>query len=332
MKKINSIIMKKFTFLSALLLSTFALNAQINTELRIYHTLGAQESQANVAVQNNLTNDYKITRLEYYMSGFTVVHDGGQETAISMDTVALMRGTGSLYSTVQLGELTITDVEAIKFHIGVPTPANNANPSLYPASHPLAPKNPSMHWGWAAGYRFLVYEGVGGANFSQTFQLHGLGNSNYIETTVATTGQNVGGTMYIVLDADYIRGVENIDVSSGVIAHGVDNEDLTALENFSDYVFTSSSVTLYADLDEQDISSAWSVFPNPSKASENVSVTIGSELSVKTLSVTNALGQAISTIENPSGNVALALPESGVYFVNLIGESGIISTKRVVKN
>lgn len=324
--------MKKITLIAALLLSTLGLNAQINTELRIYHKLGALESQANVTVQNNLTQDYKVTRLEYYMSGFTVVHDGGQETAISVDTVALMRGTGSQYSTVQLGTLPITNVEAIKFHIGVPTPANNANPSLYPPSHPLAPKNPSMHWGWAAGYRFLVYEGVGGANFSQSFQLHGLGNNNYMETTVATTGQNVGGTMYIVLDADYVRGVENIDVSSGVIAHGVDNEDLTALENFKDFVFSSSSVTLYADLDEQAISSAWSVFPNPSKASENVSVTIGKELAVKQLSVTNALGQELSSVVNPSGTIALALPESGVYFVNLMGESGIISTKRVVKN
>lgn len=324
--------MKKITILAALLLSTFALNAQINTELRIYHKLGAQESQTNVTVQNNLSQDYKVTRIEYYMSGFTIVHDGGQETAVSIDTVGLIQGTGNLYSTVQLGELAITNVEAIKFHIGVPMPANTADPSLYPTTHPLAPKNPSMHWGWAAGYRFLVYEGVGGANFSQMFQLHGLGNNNYIETTVAATGQNVGGTMYIVLDADYIRGVENINVASGVIAHGVDNEDLVALENFSNYVFSNSSVTLYADLDEQDVSAAWSVFPNPSKGTENVFVMINNDLSVQHLSVTNALGQEIATIANPTGEVALSLPETGIYFVNLHGESGIISTKRVVKN
>ncbi len=320
--------MKKITFLSLFLLFTLASTAQITTELRIYHKLGTQEFQFNTTTQSSTNQDYQITRLQYYLTKFTVIHDGGQETIVDQNTVALINGADGTYSVVELGSLNLTNVEGVKFHIGVHSPVNNEDPSLYPSDHPLAPQSPSMHWGWASGYRFLVYEGKGGANFSQTFQMHGLGNNNYFETTVNAVGQNVGGTMYIVLDADYTLGVETIDVAAGVIAHGVDAEDKTLLENFRDYVFSQSSEMLVAGTKEQDQLLDWTAYPNPT--SGEVNLNLDPSIEFDEIIVTNTLGQKV--LATNTVNTSIILNEAGVYFIQLVQNGNVLGTKRIIKN
>lgn len=318
---------------SIVLMITFALittisNAQVNTELRIYHLLGNQAFQLNSIAQNNLGHDFKVDRLQYYVSNFSIVHDGGTETAIHIDTIALMNAADGPYSTIELGSLNITSVEAVKFYIGVPQPTNNGDPSLYGPNHPLAPQSPSMHWGWASGYRFLAFEGTGGANFSQVFQIHGLGNSNYFQTVVPATGQLISGNLVIALDADYVRGVEDLNVSNGVIAHGIDQEDLTALENFRDYVFSASTQDLYASTGSLH-ASTWSISPNPS-VSGNVTLDL-SQLEIDQVLVTNGLGQKIALYDGLMSSLSMELPESGIYFISLLNDGKSISTKRIVK-
>lgn len=319
MKILLSII--AFTFVAALT------NAQVNTELRIYHMLGNQAFQLNTTAQNNLTQDFQVARLQYYVSNFSVVHDGGLETVISSDTIALMNAADGIFSTIELGSLNITSVEAVKFHIGVPQPTNNGDPSLYGPEHPLAPTSPSMHWGWASGYRFLAYEGTGGMNFSQMFQMHGLGNNNYFQTTVPATGEMVNGSLVIALDADYARGVDDINVANGVIAHGVDQEDLTALENFRDYVFSQSSQDLTASINEET-AVAWSIYPNPTSTG-TTSIQVNDN-SVDAIRVTNALGQDVAFEEVNSTSMSIELKESGIYFVSLLKDGKMLSTKRVI--
>lgn len=319
------------TVLSILAFSILTLpsNAQVNTELRIYHMLGTQAFQMSTTTQNNLSQDFQVERLQYYVSSFSIVHDGGTETAINVDTVALMNAADGVYSTVKLGNHSITSVEAVKFYIGVPQPTNNGDPSLYGPGHPLAPTSPSMHWGWASGYRFLAYEGTGGMNFSQTFQLHGLGNNNYFQTTVVATGQVINGNLVIALDADYTRGVENINVTNGVIAHGVDLQDLTALENFRDYVFSQSSQDLTASIEKLD-ATAWTIYPNPS-ISGSTTIEYDNQLAIDGIRVSNIMGQEVAVLEASNGSVALKLEESGVYFVSILKDGKPLSTKRIVK-
>lgn len=319
--------MKTIVALLAFTFVTLSSNAQINTELRIYHMLGTQAFQMSTTAQNNLGHDFQVERLQYYVSNFSVVHDGGMETIISSDTVALMNAADGSYSTIELGNLSITNVEEVRFHIGVPQPTNNADPSLYGPDHPLAPQSPSMHWGWASGYRFLAYEGAGGMNFSQAFQMHGLGNNNYFQTTVVATGQIIGGNLVIALDGDYVRGVENINVSNGVIAHGVDQEDLTALENFRDFVFSSSTQDLTASQQELEAAN-WTVYPNPSNGKVNINV--DSEVAFDNIRITNALGQEVLSIANSELLNSVELKESGVYFVSLVNDGVSLSTLRII--
>lgn len=290
--------------------------------------LGNQAFQMNTTAQNNLGYDFQVERLQYYVSNFSIVHDGGTETAINVDTIALMNAADGNFSRIELGSLNITNVEGVKFYIGVPQPTNNGDPSLFGPDHPLAPQSPSMHWGWASGYRFLAYEGTGGMNFSQIFQMHGLGNTNYFQTSVTATGEVIGGKLVIALDADYVRGVDDINVSNGVIAHGVDQEDLTALENFRDYVFSASTQDLYASVENLD-ASAWSIYPNPS-VSGTITVDFD-QLAVDQIRISTISGQEVALFEGTGSQISLELPESGVYFVSLLKDGKLLSTKRIVK-
>ena len=321
--------MKTILSIFAFALLTVSSNAQVNTELRIYHMLGTQAFQMSTTAQNNLGQDFQVERLQYYVSNFSIVHDGGMETAVSVDTIALMNAADGNFSTIELGSHSITSVEGVKFYIGVPQPTNNADPSLYGPGHPLAPQSPSMHWGWASGYRFLAYEGKGGMNFSQTFQMHGLGNNNYFQASVTAAGQVINGTLVIALDGDYVRGVENINVANGVIAHGVDQEDLTALENFRDLVFSQSSQDLTASIEESELA-AWKIYPNPSISGE-ATIEFDDQLEIDQIRVTTISGQEVDLVEASNGEATIDLEESGVYFVSLLKDGNVISTKRIVK-
>src|SRR5690606_7713783 len=150
--------MKSIVVLLVFLSTGFVSRAQNDVELKIFHRLGAQDFQLNSTAENNLNNEFQVTRLEYYITRISVIHDGNQSTSIGDDTLALVDAADAISTTIPLGNLTITSVEEIRFHIGVYAPTNNADPSLQPMGHPLAPQSPSMHWGWAAGYRFVAME------------------------------------------------------------------------------------------------------------------------------------------------------------------------------
>ena len=55
-----------------------------------------------------------------------------------------------------MGPWDIEGVRGVKLHLGVDPAHNHADPSTYASDHPLSLQNPTMHWGWSAGYRFMA--------------------------------------------------------------------------------------------------------------------------------------------------------------------------------
>ncbi len=310
--------MKKQITLSvfAILLSSL-LFAQNTINLNIKHKLGAEEFAFAQSSQNNLSNDFNVKRHQYYISGVTLVHDGATET--QLDSIWILADAGTS-TTQNLGVHNISNIEAIKFHIGVEPSFNHGDPSLFKKSHPLGPKSPSMHWGWTSGYRFIAVEGKGGSNLSSVFELHGLGDNNYHETTVSVAATAVNNIVDINVYADYTKVIEDISVSSGTIVHGETGNAKKAIENFRDFVFSDAEVIQSAP-SVGNVTSI-DIYPVPAKDGRtNLQVNTLSKLNFNA-EIINIQGKSIKMLTNLQTNTKhqIEVNESGVYFIKITGD------------
>lgn len=321
-KKISK--MKKNLFILIALMFTFVISkAQQNVYLNINHKLGGTTFALNQIAQNDIAHNFKVTRLDYYLSSIKIIHDGGQELAVENKYI-LVRGGGNLHEL--LGSFAVTNVEGITFSIGVEAPTNNADPSLWPGSHPLSPKSPSMHWGWSAGYLFAVVEGVAGNNFDKEFQIHGLKNPNYYTQTQMAAGIISGNEININLEADIAKALKGIDVNSGPIDHGSNATDLDLLRNFRDEVFSPASVTSI----ESKVVQSIRVFPNPSHSVfyiDNSHPTHNADQVI----VFDLMGRIIFEQKLDISVNTVELPAVGIFSLMLMKEGEILGTKQVVQ-
>lgn len=316
-----------------LLISAFILNfqafAQVPVVFKIDHFLDANAFAFNQASQNNLGNDFNVSRLQYYISEISIIHDGGTKTDINNFWVL---ANASTTTTANLGMHNITNVEAINFSIGVDPSVNNGDPSQWSSSHPLAPKSPSMHWGWASGYRFVAMEGKAGASLTTTYEVHALGNQNYFPISIPTGASMNGGNLEITINADYTKAIKDINVTSGVISHGDNNEALTLLQNFNRSVFTSTTGAGNT-LSVEDIlpQNSLKIYPNPS-INNQTKIKLETDLVQSAqLKIFDVTGKIILE-KNISTNIesTIEFTQKGVYFISLFDGSTKLLTRKIV--
>jgi hypothetical protein len=314
------------SFLSMLFLfSTSILIGQNNVSLKINHKLGDADFAFNTEATNNMDNQFNVDRLEYYMSGFTLFHDD-TSTEIS-DLYFLVRANEE--TVLDLGIFDIDNITEIRFHIGVDEEPNHSDPSSYSSDNPLSPQFPSMHWGWAAGYRFIAMEGKAGASLNQEYQLHGLGDDNYFETRQVVTPTITTEGILIELDADYTRVIEDINVSSGVISHGETGAAKIALENMKNHVFSQTGSV--SDVTDYNAISKLEVFPNPTTNQEiQISIeTVNSE--AVDLQLFRADGSLVNS-KTVSGNntTVVQLDAKGFYFLRVLQNGQTVGYQKIV--
>ena len=318
--------MKKLYIIIIALFACHVVNGQTDVELRINHKLGSNDFAYNAPSTNNLDHDFNINRLEYYIAEIEVTHDGGQVQVIQ-DLYILV--DASEETMISLGNFDITQVESIQFSIGVDEAHNHLDPSTYDANHPLAPQWPSMHWGWTSGYRFVALEGNGGNAFNQMIQLHGLGDNNYFQTSVALNIQSENGSLLIDLDADYNKALEDIEVNAGIIVHGETLQAKQCLENFRDYVFAPADPN--TSTIEKQSPANFKIFPNPT-ASGQVTIEVENQVAFEQIQIIDAQGKLLKSIPFIPNQRALQvnIEKAGIYQVLLIGNDGISSKKLVI--
>lgn len=319
--------MTKSILLSFALMFSFMIsNAQKNVYLTISHKLGASNFAFNQTAQNNLSQDFKITRVDYYISGIKIIHDGGMITNVTPHYV-LVKGNTNLLDL--LGSFNVTNVEGIKFSIGVEAPTNTSDPSLFLPPHPLAPQSPSMHWGWASGYRFIALEGKAGSGFSTTFQMHGLFDANYFEQTHMSAGVVSGNDIYINLDADYTQALKGIDVNAGPIDHGVNATDLTVIQNFKDFVF-KPGIGFPASVNNIYKESEFTFYPNPT--SGLIYFSSNSSIAPTTILIKDITGRIVSEYKYSSHQpIDLRQHHSGLYFVSMLDkDQRVMAEQKIV--
>lgn len=319
--------MKKIATLTVVVLLALAANAQKDVRFTINHLLGDKPFAFNTAITNDIGDELKIARLEYYISDIKIVHDGGQITPAS-DVYILAKGDKK--DTISLGNFDVTIIEAIQFAVGVDPGVNNGDPSAWASVHPLAPKNPSMHWGWASGYRFVAIEGKSGTTFNQDFQIHALGNKNYFKQSINTEAVEVNNSLVIAINADYTKAVSGISMAGGLIEHGETNEAAECLRNYQLHVFTNNlGESSVASKRELNIPNAFSVLPVPSIGQITLKAR-NTEFANATFRVTNLLGTEMATGQ-VNTDTSLTITTKGIYFVTLT-QNGMTSTKKIIIN
>ncbi|MBK7763681.1 MAG: T9SS type A sorting domain-containing protein [Bacteroidetes bacterium] len=320
--------MKKSILSIFVLLVAFNLSAQKQVTLTIKHLLGANQFGFNVASQNDLTHNFKITRVDYYISSIKIIHDGGMIMPVPNHYI-LAKGDNNVVDL--LGTFNVTNVEGIKFSIGVQSPVNTADPSTWLAPHPLSPQSPSMHWGWSAGYRFIAIEGMSGATFNTNFQMHGLGNANYFEQTIMVAGVNNVNDVTINLDADYNQALKGININAGPIDHGVNATDLTVIQNFRDFVFKAGTgIPLSVDDIYKDVKV--NMYPNPSTGTIHVQFD-KQQIEITSATICDVFGKVIKEINLTStNNFDVSNHAKGLYVVKFYkGNANVANRKLIIE-
>ncbi|MBU3678926.1 MAG: hypothetical protein FGM32_04880 [Candidatus Kapabacteria bacterium] len=259
---------------------------------------------------------YRPELLRYYISQITIHHDGEKHTPLPDTYILVDVKEVQRYS---LGDLDVGSVDSITFFIGVDKDRNHLDPTTYPEWHPLALKTPSMHWGWAAGYRFVTYEGMAGTSESKLtagFQIHTLDDALYTRVACAASSTRTAVGLDVPLRADYGRLLETIDVSKGLIMHGSTDEAITLMRNMGSAVY-SPGITTSVEADDERTSS---LAPNPATdvvqlQTDVVEVRISDMSSATVLSASITAGSpllSVSTLPNGTYSVILRRADGSI--------------------
>lgn len=316
--------MKKIiTLWIALAFSVMALG-QVDVYFKINHMLGNSTFSYNQAASNNLGNNFEMTRVHYYISEIRLIYDGGQDTLLA-NKYLLVKAEQPMNEF--LGSFNINTLESITFGIGVDPGSNHSDITQYPANHPLSFQLPSMHWGWAAGYRFATFEGNTGQSMNQGWQLHALGDKNYGHATITTAGVQNGNMLIIALDADYQKAFKNITVSANLNYHGEDNEAVSLLQNLQFEVFSTGSPSVGTNEVSKNLK--MTVAPNPSQGFSTIH--LDASLNAEVVRVTDITGKTVLTkAMNGRSSLELNLSKSGLYLVSALKNGQAMVTEKLI--
>lgn len=308
--RLKELIMKKLLLL-VFAISSIAATAQKDVYMRIMHQWDGQPFAFNTIATTSEGDDVKLSRVQYYISGIKIYHDGGQMTDLATTYIL---ADASDETQVNLGPVNLSVMDSISFAIGVDQSSNHSDPAGYNSFHPLAPKSPSMHWGWTAGYRFAALEGSTGSSMTDPMEVHALGDANYFTQTVVTSGTDMGSYMVVQLDADYIRAFDDISMSSGLINHGETGVSVTLLKNFRDNVYTESQQSVNPVGLDEVLAEEFSLSPNPATVN-NAAADFGNPV-YGSLRVLDLSGRVVMQQElRGESELKLDVSRPGVYLV-----------------
>jgi len=173
-----------------------------------------------------------------------LVHDGGQITYLDSSWLLV----SAVRTAYVLPSTNITQIEKIRFSVGVGADVNHNDPNAWPSGHPLAIQQPGMHWGWAAGYKFVVFEGEADDNNdgvpNEIWQIHPTGDQFLRNVEVPVTPVINGNDIELFLDYDLREWVRGINLATAGIDHSDGPASLALMDNIVTYqVFRSSGTT-----------------------------------------------------------------------------------------
>lgn len=325
--------MKNVLFTTTLLLLFTIVNhveAQMaqNVTLRFLPYMGTTPMTLNETIATDINGvGYRLSRAQFYISGITLVHNGGQELIVP-NSYLLINANQTDYS---IGQQPINNLEAIRFHIGIDESTNHADPSVYPSGNPLALQNPSMHWGWAGGYRFVALEGQS-ADATSSFQYHCVGDEFYTIVEVPVSSISTANGIVANIYTNYANFMHELPLD--VIAHGGEHQIEVLINNMQQIGFTADAPTAISN-PNQMLAKVYTA-PNPFSQQTTLYYQCPTAKNV-TIAVYDPIGRMVyeqKSLSKNEGSVDISLPTANTYTYilydqnrQIVGKGQMVSTQ-----
>lgn len=273
-----------------------------------------------------------LTRAEFYISEVEIQNPNGN--MMPLTDQYLLIDASKPTDVHEMGPWDIEGVRGVKLHLGVDPAHNHADPSTYASDHPLSLQNPTMHWGWSAGYRFMAIEGKvdnnGDGKPETAFEFHNVGDEFYRALDLQTTVNAKDGTLDVHLILDYAQLFKNIVMTGSLIQHG--NSFLNS--KMTSNAETEKFITAVVQVSNKDIkvnSQHIDISPNPMRNEATVSYSFSSKNPL-TMVVMNAFGQTLSLTNNLDNTGSILLQKNhlvnGVYQIVFYDNGNLLSRKQ----
>ena len=237
-----------FTFVLSLIMPVAIFSQGTNLSFQFKHTAEGKPLELNktiFTIQNG--KKIKLTRAEFYLSNVVLFSSDNDSVKVEDSYILVNAMDPDRRHSVGTFPLNY-NFKKMKMFVGIDKEKNHGDPNLYITTHPLGPKNPDMHWGWAAGYRFMVIEGYVDNNNDgipeQNFQIHSLGDELLFtaELDISASEKVTSDPFYIVLD--YVKLFNAISMSGNIIQHGSSALNKTMLSNAASEGFIKPDITI----------------------------------------------------------------------------------------
>jgi len=279
-----------------------------------------------------------ISRLEYYLNINSLYSSNGDsieflgEFYTADDSLINYSGKQVLVKTKKhkysLGLHDISDLSTMNFHLGVPSEINKQDPSIWTINHALAPKDPSMHWGWDAGYRFIAFEAMVDKDsdgiFESVLQYHAVGDILYRSLSQAINTVETEEEIIIYMDVNNEKLFTDTNASDGGVFHGQQEQIISLMDNFAfNSVFANTE-----NLSIKNSHSLTSISPNP--FSNFLQFEIEKSATLRAYSI---LGNLLfeTPLEKGLNSINTSMLTQGVYIFRVENEASIDSFK-LLKN
>ena len=240
-------------------------------------------------------------RVQYYLSGFEITHDGGQTLAMP-DSYVLASGNITSYN---MGNEDVTTVEGLSFDFGVDNTSNHLGTSNWPAGHPLSAQSPSMDWGWPSGYFFFVIDGMiddtGDGTPNKVFELRGIGDALLRDVNDFTAMSITGSSIEFAIDANIADWIMNIDLVAASIDHSGGPNNVQVSDNTNDETVFTISALLDVESMEMKESKIYANYETVYAPTIFYNLATQSDVDIKVFNLNGQL-QLESSNEGPEGN------------------------------
>jgi hypothetical protein len=308
--------MKKEILSILVMTSSLISFAQTDINLNLDHQFDGQPFAYGTVYTDGNGNAVQFTRVQYYLSGFSLTHDGGTVTDLP-DAYVLGSGNISDYS---LGTASVSTIEEISFDLGLDYSANHLGTSNWTSPHPLSAQSPSMDWSWPSGYFFFTIEGEVDDNADGTpnkvFEMHGIGDILLTDISAFTGISVSGSTITLPFQVNVADWIKNVDLAAVGYDHSGSIGNRFIADNTNvETVFTFNAAVVSTEELEVKENNIYANYELPYAPTIFYSLGTNEKVDIKIYSISGAVVME-SSDQNPEGNYFIRKElESGTYII-----------------